>query len=86
MILKTTYVKLPPKKLDFRDYKKYSEINFRIDLAQSLLNSKHENSGDFEETFAETLSKHASYKFVLVSSNNKPHVTKKSKEGNDEKN
>ena len=74
-ILKTTYVKLPPKKINFRDYKKFSEPNFRIDLAQNLSNSKHENLGDFEATFAKTLQKHAPYKSVLVRGNNKPHLT-----------
>ena len=75
-MLKTTYVKHPPKKINFRDCKKFSEPNFRIDLARNLSNSKHENLGDFEETFAKTLQKHAPYKSVLVRGNNKPHVTK----------
>ena len=75
-ILKTTYVKLPLKKINFSDYKKFSETNFRIDLAQNLSNKKHENLGDFEKTFAKTLQRHVPYKSVLVRGNNKPHVTK----------
>ena len=38
-ILKTTYVKLPPKKINFRDDKKFSEPNFRIDLARNQIQS-----------------------------------------------
>ena len=75
-ILKTTYIKLPPKKIKFRDYKKFSEQNFRNDLARNLSKSTHENLGDFEKTFATTLQKHAPYKSVLVRGNNQPHITK----------
>ena len=75
-ILKTTYAKLLPKKINFRDYKKFSEPNFRIDLARNLSNSKHENLDDFKETFAKTLQKPAPYKSILVRGNNIPHVTK----------
>ena len=75
-ILKTTYVELPPKKINFRDYKKFSEPNFRVDLARNLSNSKHENLGDFEEIFAKALQKHAPKKSVLVRGNDKPRVTK----------
>ena len=75
-ILKTTYAKLLPKKINFRDYKKFSEPNFRIDLARNLSNSKHENLDDFKETFAKTLQKPAPYKLILVRGNNIPHVTK----------
>ena len=76
MLLNTTYIKVPPKKINSRDYKKFSEPNIGIDLARNLSNSKHENLGDFEETFAKTLQKHAPYKSVLVHGNNKPHVIK----------
>ena len=38
--LKTTFKKVPPKKIIFRDYKKFDEQNFRYDLDRQMIKGK----------------------------------------------
>ncbi len=73
-ILKSTFVKLPPKTIKYREYK-----NFRVEEFQ---NDLHAKLGEMAPTDTEVLSsvtesilqKHAPLKQRLVRGSNKPHV------------
>ena len=75
-VLKTQFTKLQPKRIRFRDYKKFSESQFLSDLTGEVLATNPEDLTEFENVFVETLNKHAPHKTVRVRGNNKPHVTK----------
>ena len=75
-ILKTTSVKLPPKKIKYRCYRKFSENSFHKDLTERFKTHPSNDYNDFEQTFVSTLNKHAPLKTVIVRGNNKPHVNK----------
>ena len=75
-VLKTQFTKLQPKRIRFRDYKKFSESQFLSDLTGEILATNPEDITEFENIFVETLNKHAPHKTVRVRGNNKPHVTK----------
>ena len=40
--LKTTFKKIPPKKITFRDYKKFDEESFLYDLDQQMITVNHD--------------------------------------------
>ena len=73
-ILKTHFIKLPPKKINYRDYNKFNESIFLSDL-DKFLNSGN-NFLEFEKIFINILNKHAPLKTKLLRANNKPHMTK----------
>ena len=77
-MFKTTFVKLPPKKIKYRCYKKFNLNLFQQDLAGNLLNSNTiiHDYNIFEKTFQHTLDKHAPYKTKYIKGNNKPFLTK----------
>ena len=75
-ILKTTYTKLPPKTIQYRDYNEFSEKDFLMDLANALCSMISENYNEFEGQVGKLLDKHAPYKKATIRGNNKPHVSK----------
>ena len=76
IVLKTQFTKLQPKRIRFRDYKKFSERQIPSDLTGEILAANPEDVTEFKNVFVETLNKHAPHKTVRVRGNNKPHVTK----------
>ena len=75
-ILKTSSVKLPPKKIKYRCYRNFSENKFHEDLTENFKTHPSNDYNDFEQTFISTLDKHAPLKTVIVRGNNKPHMNK----------
>ena len=75
-ILKATYTMLPPKTIQCRDYSKFSETDFLMDLANALCSMIPENYNEFEGQVGKLLDKHAPYKKATIRGNNKPHVSK----------
>ena len=52
--LKTTFNKIPPKKIVFRDYKKSDERNFLYDLDQQMIKGKFYKERNMYESFSDT--------------------------------
>ena len=81
--LKTTFKKIPPKKIIFRDYKKFDEQNFLHDFDQQMIKGKlykEKNMYEgFSGTFKAVVNKHAPVKEKLVGGNNAPFMTKESR-------
>ena len=75
-ILKTTYTKLPPKIIQYRDYGKFSETDFLMDLSNALCSMIPENYNEFKGQIVKLLDKHAPYKKATIRGNIKPHVSK----------
>ena len=68
--LKTTFKKVPPKKLIFRNYKKFDEQNFLYDLDQQTIKGnvyKEKNMYEsFSDTFKAIVNKHSPLKEKIV--------------------
>ena len=68
--LKTTFNKIPPKKIIFRDYKKSDEQNFLYDLDQQMIKGKFYKEknmyGSFSDTFKAIVNKHGPLKKKIV--------------------
>ena len=75
-MLKTKYVKLPPKIIKYRDYKNFNEDQFLFELNVCLTNNIIENYSEFENIFTNIIDRHAPLKTKYLRANNKPHVTK----------
>ena len=75
-ILKIQHKKLPPKRIQFRDYRNFSKENFEADLSSNIAEKCPYDLQEFESLFDETLGKHAPLKSVTIRGNNKPHMTK----------
>ena len=75
-ILKTTFIKIPPKKVIYRDYKNWSQVHFEDELRQNLVSAHPSVYGDFESIFMKTLEANAPTKTKIVRANNKPNVNK----------
>ena len=75
-ILKTTYSKVPPKKLVYRNYKKWSEERFVLDLMRNLQSMPTVSYTNFETALENALEANAPKKTKFVRANNKPHVNK----------
>ena len=78
--LKTSFKKIPPKKIIFRDYKKFDEQNFLYDLDQQMIKGKFYKEKTMYESFSNTfiaiVNKHAPLKEKVVRGNNAPFMTK----------
>ena len=78
--LKTTFKKIPPKKIIFRDYKKLDEQNFLYDLDQQMIKGKFYKEKNMYESFSDTfkaiVNKHAPLKEKIVRGNNEAFMTK----------
>ena len=75
-ILKVQHKKLPPKRIQFRDYRNFSKENFEADLSSTIAEKCPYDLQEFELLFDETLGTHAPLKTVTIRGNNKPHMTK----------
>ena len=75
-ILKSTYTKVPPKKIRYRQYKNFFEEQFNVELDANLRRNKPVEYGELEKVIVETLDKHAPMKTKTVRGNNKQHVNK----------
>ena len=49
--LKTTFKKIPPRKIIFRDYKKFDTQNFLYDLDQEMITGKFYNENNWYNVF-----------------------------------
>ena len=83
-IMKLQYHKLPPKKIKYRDYRKFSEENFLFDFSANLAKHSPDNIEAFVCLFNQTLEKFTPYKTVIVRGNSKPHMSNRN--GNNAKN
>ena len=81
--LKTTFNQIPPKKIIFRDDKKFDEQNFLYDLDQQMIKGKLYKEKNMCESFSDTfeaiVNKHAPLKEKVAQGNNVPFMTKKLK-------
>ena len=75
-MLKSTFTKLPPKKICYRTYKSFSEELFLSDLSDRLRSITPGDFSLFNQTFESTLDKHAPQKERTIRGNNQPHVNK----------
>ena len=74
-MLKTTFVKLPPKVVNYRNWKNFVDIQFKAEL-NTLLNKNISNYAEFENIFKSVINRHAPIKTKILRGNNQPHVTK----------
>ena len=75
-MLKSTFVKLPPKRLLYRCYKRFDRNYFLYDLEYSLKECDTTEYREYEATFAGVLDRHAPLKIKILRGNNRPHVSK----------
>ena len=75
-MLKTKYVKLPPRVIKYRDYKKFDANYFLYELDYCISTNMIMNYDEFENIFTNILNRHAPLKTKYLRANNKPHVTK----------
>ena len=71
--LKTTFTKMPPNKLQCRNYKQF-EVNSFLKEVGKL--PKKVSYREWEKDFVKTLSKHAPLKTKVIWGNHKPFITK----------
>ena len=76
-VMKKTIPKDKPKIIQYRDYRKFVEQNFRIELKERLQNELIKDYAKFEDIFLEVLNKHAPPKKKVFRANHKPYMTKK---------
>ena len=74
-MLKTQYIKLPPKKISYRQFSKFNEDAFLSDL-NHYLNDEIDQYNEFEKIFDSILDKHAPLKTKFLRANNRQHLTK----------
>ena len=77
-VLKTYFKKATPTIVTYRDYKKYSHANFRMELRQTLsqLESPTMSNDEYVNVFANIFDKHAPLKQKYLRANHGPFVTK----------
>ena len=75
-MLKTTYLKIPPKRITYRNYKKFSEDIFLKDLSLKFEKEAPKTYKDFQNILENILDLHAQEKEKLIRGHNKPHVLK----------
>ena len=73
-VLKTTFEKVKPKEIMYRDYKHFNENKFREELNNSL--SKCTTYIEFENTFMNILQHNAPLKKKYIRANHAPYMTK----------
>ena len=74
--MKTTFPKVAPKTMIYRDMKKLDKSAFKCDLRNRLKEADLSKFEPFEEIFENVLDKHAPKKTKIIRANNKPYVTK----------
>ena len=79
-VMKMHYRKLPPKIINYRDYKKFSNENFLNSVKEVLSNKNpnEENGGIdfFFSTYSNVLNKHAPCKKKYIRGNQRPFMSK----------
>ena len=75
-ILKSTYTKVPPKNIRFRQYKKFSEEQFQKDLINNIRHYSSSKYSGLERIIVTTLDQHAPIKTKIVRGNNKQHINR----------
>ena len=74
--MKSTFVKLPPKKLEYRDYGKFDENKFLSDIVKDLDKVPLINYQSLTLVTQNILEKHAPTKTKIVRGNDKAHMNK----------
>ena len=72
-LLKTTFTKTLPNKLQYRNYKKFAVHSFLQDVEQL---PEKINYTEWEKDFVKTLNKHAPLKMKVIRGNHKSFITK----------
>ena len=76
-LLKSTYIKLPPKQIMYRNFKNFSAEKFYYELKLSICRYNIIEDYDiFETVYTTVLDKHAPWKSKIVRGNEKPHMNK----------
>ena len=75
-ILISTFTKVAPKKVVYREYKNFNEEYFLTDLNVNLNWCYPTEYQAFEDVFMQTLDKHAPKKQKVLRANNKPYMNK----------
>ena len=75
-ILKTTFEKIPPKKIYYRSYKNFNHRQFNTILCSKLSENDIYEYNEFETTFVSVLDRLAPTKSKIVRGNQKPHINK----------
>ena len=75
-ILKSKFVKVPPKVITYHNHKAFNEERFLIDLSDALSCSLSAAYSTFETLFLNTLESHAPSKKRMVRGNDKQHMNK----------
>ena len=74
-MLKSSFINIDPKLLNYRDYKNFNFGNFKEDLSEALLICR-KSYDETESAFITPLDKHAPKKKKWLRGNNRPHVAK----------
>ena len=75
-VLKTTFTPLPPKKVTYRSYRGFSEVDFLNDLSVNLRSIQPGDFSSFQNVFTTTLNRHAPIKSKALRGNHQPYVSK----------
>ena len=76
-VFKTSIPKQVPTLVKYRDYREFSDDNFRKDLLYKISNISDDISYEtFENTFIGILNKHAPIKTKYIRANNAPFMNK----------
>ena len=76
-VFKTTFPKVKPKVLLYRNYSKFVESDFYNEIEMKLHSTLGEDYELFHSIFLSVLNHHAPYKKKFIRANHKPYVTKK---------
>ena len=74
-MLKSCFNNTEPKLLNYRDFKHFSQEDFKEDLSEALCDCGN-SYDDFDHIFTSKLNKHVPKKKTWIRGNNKPHVNK----------
>ena len=77
-ILKAKFENFKPKKLTYRNFKRYDSGQFKLDIFSSM--SAVRTHGAFENDFVSILDKHTPKKTKILRRNQKPHFYKNLRE------
>ena len=75
-MLKKTVKCLPPRKVCYRSYKRFSEENFRSEVILLMNTIRNGDFSSFYKGLTMLLDKHAPIKTKILRGNNQPHVNK----------
>ena len=75
-VFKTTFTKSKPKKIIYRNYRKFNQSNFNQDLHNQLSSEQPKDYAFFENIFLTIFEEHAALKKKLLHANHAPYVTK----------